>query len=173
MVDIGGGRVAFGHVRTSRAHPIHPNAGPPIVFSCVVWEVAFKNTRLSNSMQHAFNGAQIDQPAAGTWAADEVCGGRTGTPGACEVPGASLTPSTDDAGGAFHGRAAAAFANGVPTFFIEGEPDESHPQDAEALAGTASLDESRTAASPCPPMPALQLPAQVVAVTAPVPLCSK
>ena len=76
-----------------------------------------------------FNGPQSGEPVGGTWAADEACDQRTGTPGTCGLPGPSTTPSTDVSRVVFGGCAATAFPAGAPPIQLTTVGTECHLSD--------------------------------------------
>ena len=119
-----------------------------------------------------FNGPRGGEPVDGTWPADDVCNRCTSTPGTCDKPGPSSTPTTDVFGAAIGGRAATVFPAGPPQIQLTSPGIESfasdqraHTPDAGAEAATVApksgpracsqqVLSSPAAAEPSQPLPA-------------------
>jgi hypothetical protein len=83
------------HSHTSIAHP-----------KCLEAALFGKSWRTETRMAHRpFNGPRGGEPVDGTCAAESACDRRSGTPGTCDKPGPTSTPSTDVFGAAIGGSA--------------------------------------------------------------------
>ena len=91
----------------------------------------------------------------------------TGTPGACDNPGTSETPSTEHNQVVFGGRAATVFPHGPPGMSFETERIDSHTRDAEARTSTVSLQGMSSASDVCELTPEVHLCTQSASAAEP------